>query len=270
MRPSRNIGFIGSGNMAESLIRGILSSGLFPKDAIRCFDTRGERLAHLARTWGVTSAKSNVEIAKQCDIIFLATKPHQIVGVLEEIKGSLAPDKLVISIAAGVGLPILESTLQNIPIVRAMPNTPALVLEGMTTLSFGRGVTDEHRKMARALFDGVGRTIELEEKHMDAVTALSGAGPAYIFLVIEAMAEGGVKAGLPYPVALELAAQTAIGAGRLVLETKRHPGELKEIVASPGGTTVEALAVLEKTGVKRAFTEAVAAAFRRSQELIKK
>ena len=267
MFKSEKIGFIGCGNMAEALIRGILEKRLFEKTDITCFDVSEDRLKYVSGAFGVNSAKENSEVVSNSDIIFLATKPPQVLKVINEIAGSLKSEKLLISIAAGVSIDFIQSRLTKVPVIRVMPNTPALVLSGMSALSAGEFAKGEHIEAALKVFGGVGEAIEVDEGMIDAVTALSGSGPAYVFLIIEAMADGGVRAGLPRDVALKLAAQTVLGAAKMVIDTKKHPGVLKDMVASPGGTTIEGLSVLEDNGVRGAIIEAVEAAFLKAKEL---
>jgi len=267
MFKAEKIGFIGCGNMAEALIRGILEKGLFEKADITCFDISESRLKYVSGTFGVNLAKKNNEVVFNSDIVFLATKPPQVLGVINDIAGSIKSEKLLISIAAGVSIDFIQSRLTKVPVIRVMPNTPALVLSGMSALSAGEFAKGEHIEAALKVFGGVGEAIEVDEGMIDAVTALSGSGPAYVFLIIEAMADGGVRAGLPRDIAQKLAAQTVFGAAKMVIETKKHPGELKDMVTSPGGTTIEGLSVLEDNGVRGAIIEAVEAAFLKAKEL---
>jgi pyrroline-5-carboxylate reductase len=266
----KKIGFIGSGNMAEALIRGILDTGLHIKEDIYCSDISAERLSYMKDAWGVSTAAENTEVVKNADTIFLSVKPTQVKAVLEEIVKGVTPQKLIISIAAGISTDFIESKLKNIPVIRVMPNTPALVLSGMTAISGGRYAMEEHIGAAETIFRGVGETVRIDEELIDAVTALSGSGPAYIFIIIEALADAGVRVGLPRRTALLLASQTVLGAAKMVKEGEKHPAELKDMVASPGGTTIEGLAVLEEDGVRGALIEAVEAAYRRAKALKEK
>jgi pyrroline-5-carboxylate reductase len=264
------VGFLGAGNMAEALIRGILSVGSTGADNIVATDISKERLEYISKAHGVKTTESPADMAKKSDVIFIATKPAQVGEALKSVNNVIDQKKLVISIAAGISTAFIEQRLKkNVPVIRVMPNTPALVLSGMAALSAGSAATEKHVQLARSILSDVGETVVVEEGMIDAVTALSGSGPAYIFVVIDAMADGGVKVGLKRDVALRLAAQTVLGAAKMVLETGMHPGELKDMVASPGGTTIEALSVVEESGIRGAFILAVEAAFRRAKELEK-
>jgi pyrroline-5-carboxylate reductase len=262
------LGFIGAGSMAEALMKGVIGGGLWPKDRIIASDVSDARLDQIGTALGITTTSDNREVVTTSDMIIVATKPAQVGDVLSGIKEAVTPDKLVVSIAAGVTLASIQSRLKKgVPVIRVMPNTPALVLAGMSCLSPGTAAGESHVAAAMKVFSGVGEALVVDEAHLDAVTALSGSGPAYLFLVIEALSDAGVRAGLPRKIAEKLAAQTVLGAARMVLETGRHPGELKDMVASPAGTTIEGLAVLEANGVRGAFIEAVDAAYLRAKEL---
>jgi pyrroline-5-carboxylate reductase len=254
--------------MAEALIRGIIAKNLWPKEHIIASDISSTRLAYIDAQLGVATTPDNRQVIASSDMIIVATKPAQVPEVLSGVADAVTADKLIVSIAAGVTLTTIQSPLaKGIPVIRAMPNTPALVLAGMTCLSAGTSADESHLAAALKVFSGVGEAIVVDETHLDAVTALSGSGPAYLFLVIEALSDAGVRAGLPRKVAEKLSAQTVLGAARMVLETGRHPGELKDMVASPAGTTIEGLAVLESRGIRGAFIEAVDAAYRRARQL---
>lgn len=262
------IGFIGSGNMAEALIRGLLENGVVETGAIFCFDIVKERLDYLAETFGVKTTEDIATLTDSVDIIIISTKPSQVVEVINHISGRINKDKLIISIAAGITLDFIQSRVEKgIPVIRVMPNITALVHEGMSALAPGPYVDEKDMNIALSVFGGVGEAVVVEEGLIDAVTALSGSGPAYIFLVIEAMADGGVMAGLSRPLALKLSAQTVLGAAKMVLETGMHPGELKDMVASPAGSTISGLSALEENGVRGAIMEAVDAAYQRAKEL---
>jgi pyrroline-5-carboxylate reductase len=260
---------IGGGNMAEAIIRGLVASRTVSPGELVVSDVRGERLEYLRRTYGVETQTKNAEAARGVALVLLAVKPQVIRLALDELAGVLTPRQLVVSIAAGVPTAAIEQRFADRPmrVVRVMPNTPALVLRGISALAPGRHATTEDLAVARRLFDAVGRTVVVEERLLDAVTGLSGSGPAFVFLAIEAMADGGVKAGLPRDVAQTLAVETVRGAATLLLETGKHPGELKDMVASPGGTTIAGLHALELGGFRAALMSAVEAAARRSREL---
>jgi pyrroline-5-carboxylate reductase len=271
MLDKMTVGFLGSGNMAEALIKGILGAGGAGADKIVATDISRERLEYISETYGVKTTESPVDMARGSDVIFIATKPAQVGEALKSMATVVDQKKLVVSIAAGITIAFIEQRLKkNVPVIRVMPNTPALVMAGMAALSAGSSATEEHIQTALTTFSAVGEAVVVDEGLIDAVTALSGSGPAYVFMVIEAMADGGVKAGLKRDIALKLAAQTVMGAAKMVIETGRHPGVLKDMVTSPGGTTIEALSVLEDNGVRGAFIEAVEAAFEKAKELGKK
>ncbi len=262
-----NIAVIGAGQMGEALVGGWLAAKAAAPEALFATDTSVERRDLMKRRFGIRTGSDNREAASWADVVVLAVKPQTLDGVVRDLAPVLA-GKLVLSIAAGVTIERLAKLVpRGMRIVRAMPNTPVLVREGVSALSFGAGVTESDQQLARRLFEAVGRTVVVEERLMDAVTGLSGSGPAYAFLAIEALADGGVKMGLPRTVADLLAAQTLLGAAKLVLETGEHPAKLKDRVASPGGTTIAGLHRLEQGGFRAALIAAVEAAANRSVEL---
>lgn len=266
----KRLAVIGAGNMAEALVRGILRAGLLPPAAITASDVVPERLRLFRDQFGVGTGEDNADVATKADLVLLAVKPQAIGPVLQ----GLAPAvdrQLLVSIAAGVPTYSIEARFPRpVRVVRVMPNTPALVLEGASALCAGAHATPGDLDLARTLFDAVGRAVVLDETAMDAVTGLSGSGPAYVFVIIEALADAGVRVGLTRDVAQLLAAQTVLGSARMVLETGRHPAALKDMVASPGGTTIAGLHALEAGGLRAALLDAVEAATRRSQELGRK
>ncbi len=268
MALDKKIAFIGGGNMAEAIIKGLLASGAAKADQILIADVSSERLEHLKKTYGIIIQKSNSDAVAQSGIVLLCVKPQVIDKVLEEIAPVADKSKLVISIAAGITIGRLEKTLTGNPrVIRVMPNTPALVRAGAAALSAGKDVAPADMAVAQEIFGSIGRAVVVEEKLMDAVTGLSGSGPAYVFMIIDALSDAGVKAGLPRALALELAAQTVYGAAKMVLETKEHPGKLRDMVTSPGGTTIEGLHALEKGKLRATLMNAVEAATARSKEL---
>lgn len=263
------IGFIGAGNMAEAIIGGLLKQGLFPPQDIMAFDISPERLRILSERFGLATAQSLEELVRSASCCILAVKPGTVMSVAGQVKDTLR-GKLVISIAAGISIATLSTILgDDTRIIRVMPNTPALVLEGASAFAASKACTPADKALAQSIFSAIGLCLELEERLLDAVTGLSGSGPAYGFLFIEALADGGVRAGLPRDIALKLAAATVRGAAAMVLETGVHPGELKDRVASPGGTTIEGIAVLEAKGFRAAVIEAVSAAYRKAAGLAK-
>jgi pyrroline-5-carboxylate reductase len=264
----KKIAFLGGGNMAEALIKGILAAGTARAGQLSVADISGDRLEYLKKTYGIIVQKSNKDAMSQAGVVLLCVKPQVIDTLLEEIAPAAGSGKLVISIAAGITLARIEKALTANPrVVRVMPNTPALVLAGAAALASGKNATGDDLAVAQNIFSSVGRVVVVEEKLMDAVTGLSGSGPAYVFMIIDALSDAGVKAGLPRQLALELAAQTVYGAAKMVLETREHPGKLRDMVTSPGGTTIEGLHALEKGKLRATLMNAVEAATARSKEL---
>lgn len=262
------IGFVGAGNMAEAMMKGIITGGVAKTEDLIASEIVPERRDYITNTLGVQTASDNIEVVRSSDVVVLAVKPHHVGPVLDELKPYLSGNHLLISIAAGVKISFMESHLNwGVRVVRVMPNQPCFVGASASGFALGRSAKKEDKETVQSILNSVGVAFALDEKLLDAVTGLSGSGPAYIYLVIEAMADGGVLAGLPRDVALQLAAQTVIGAGKTYLETRKHPGELKDMVASPGGTTIEGLRVLEEAGVRGAFIDAVEAGAKRSEEL---
>jgi pyrroline-5-carboxylate reductase len=263
----RTLGFIGCGNMGEALVKGLLASKAAQPSQVRVSARRPDRMQELVKQYCV-GAGSNAEVARASDVVVLAVKPQILDLVLRQLTHDLTKDKLVISVAAGVPIAALERRLHPpMRIIRAMPNTPATVGAGATALALGEHATDADYATARALFDSVGLTVLLEETQLDAVTGLSGSGPAYLFLIIEALADAGVKVGLSRRASLQLAAQTVLGSAKLLIDSGQHPGMLKDGVTSPGGTAIAGLHTLEAGGLRNVLMNAVEAATRRSKEL---
>jgi len=262
------LGFLGAGQMAEALMRGLVSSGVADTGQILASDPVEERLDYIRNEIGVETTTDNLAVVARGQILVLAVKPNVVPGVLHGIKEQVTDKHLVVSIAAGVTLATLESGLSpSARVIRVMPNTPCLVGETAAAYALGKNATEDDAGKVEHILSAVGRSLCLEEKHLDAVTGLSGSGPAYAYIMIEALADGGVHSGLPRAVALELAAQTVLGAAKMVLETGLHPGELKDRVASPGGTTIAGIHELERAGFRTALINAVQAATDRSKEL---
>lgn len=261
------LGFVGAGRMATALAGGVVRSGAWTAGRVLATDVSADALKKFTVATGAGAVNSVPELAERCGVIVVAVKPGQVGEALAPVSGLAAP-RLLISLAAGVPLVKLESHVPaSFRVIRVMPNTPALVGAGASAYSLGARASGADAAVAERLLGSVGLAVRVPEAQLDAVTGLSGSGPAYLCVVIEALADGGVAAGLPRPLALRLAAQTVLGAGRLVIESGEHPARLKDDVASPAGTTVEGLKVLEAQGVRSAFIEAVAAATRRSREL---
>jgi pyrroline-5-carboxylate reductase len=265
------LGFIGAGKMAAALARGATGAGLCALPEIRASARSADSRAAFASKTGVAPAQvsaRNAETAAASDAVFLCVKPAAARAVLREIAPHLGGRVPVISIVAGVSLAELQGAAgEGVPIIRAMPNTPALVCRGATAYACGAGALEAHTELVEKLFGALGDVYRVEEKLINAVNGLSGSGPAYVYLVIEALADGGVLMGLPRPLAAALAAQTVLGAAEMVRQTGQHPADLREAVASPGGTTIAALEVLEQAGVRAAMMGAVRAATERAAKL---
>lgn len=268
MTKGKKIAFLGAGNMAEALVRGLLRAEAALASDITCTDRRKEQLEQFEKSYEVHTTSDNRAAVKQADVVVLSVKPQAMNKVLAEVAESIDSSKLVISIAAGVPIAAIERRLgHGARIVRVMPNTPALVGAGATAISCGEHATDDDVQVAKALFDSVGTTVILDEVLLDAVTGLSGSGPAYIFLIIEALSDAGVKVGLPRHTAQKLAAQTVLGSAKMLIETGIHPGQLKDQVTSPGGTAIAGLHTLEAGGLRTTLINAVETATARSKEL---
>lgn len=264
----QTVGFIGGGNMAEAIVRGLLHAEVVPPERVIVSDVKAERLEQLAKRHGIRTTSDNLALVRDADVVVLSVKPQVIDKVLGVIGESVRPEQVIVSVAAGVPVAALEARLPpSSRVVRTMPNTPATVDAGATAIAAGSHATEADLAIARALFSAVGRVVTLEESLLDAVTGLSGSGPAYVMVMIEALADGGVKVGLHRDTALLLAAQTVYGSAKLLLETGEHPGRLKDMVTSPGGTAIAGLHTLESGGLRRTLIDAVEAATNRSQAL---
>lgn len=263
-----NIGFLGAGKMATALAKGIVKAGLFAPSQIRGSDPVPGALAAFAKETGAKTTASNIAVAEFAHILVVAVKPAHVAELLEEVRPKLTPKHLIISIAAGVPIAKLENGLgAGARVIRVMPNTPALVSASATAYALGKSATAADAALAQRLFSAVGLAFQVKESLLDAVTGLSGSGPAYIYLIIEALSDGGVASGLPRDIATKLAAQTVYGSAKMVLETGQHPGALKDMVTSPGGTTIEGLHELEKGKVRGVLINAVRAATEKSRKL---
>jgi len=269
MLKDQKIGVLGTGNMGEALVRGLVQSNSSDPQNIICTDVREDNLEEIQREYGVTTTVDNVEAVRVSDIVVYAVKPQIIASVLKETAGCLDMSKLIISIAAGVPMAAIESCLQkDLRLIRAMPNIAVAVKEGATAIAAGKHALKDDIKLAKAIFDSVGRCVFIDENIlMDAITGLSGSGPAYIFLIVDALADAGVKMGLSRQDALFLSSQTVLGAAKLLIETKEHPAQLKDRVTSPGGTAIAGIHTLEKGGLRTTLINAVEAATNRSREL---
>ena len=269
MLSGKVVGIIGAGNMGEVLIRGLIQSGKVKKTDIIASDVSQDRLAHISKTYGIKTTASNVELVEKASIVIIAVKPQNIDDLLEELSGSSHEGHLFISIAAGITTEKLAAKMHHQSgIIRVMPNAPASVLAGIAALCPGRNVSQSDLQRAVSIFESVGRAVIIKnEALMDVVTGLSGSGPAFIFLVIESLSDAGVQLGISRKESSMLAAQTVYGAAKMLLETGKHPSELKDIVATPGGTTFAGLKMLEKGNFRSTIMEAVEAATVRSREL---
>lgn len=266
--PQPTIGFIGAGQMARALAAGFVTAKLTLAERIVACDpvaAAGEAFGQAVR--GARLAASNSEVSRDAEVIFLAVKPQSMPGVYGELAGTIGREKLVVSIVAGITLAKLCEGLKTERVIRVMPNTPALVGQGASAYALGTGANAEDGQLVGQLLGAVGRAYAVDEKLLDAVTGLSGSGPAFVYVMIEALSDGGVKMGIPREIATALAVQTVRGAAEMVLATGEHPAALKDKVASPGGTTIAGLAALEDRGLRAALIAAVEAATRRSQEL---
>lgn len=265
----RRLAVIGAGKMGETLISSLIGSGVVTPEAVAATAKHGERLRYLKREYRVETTLDNREAAAGAEVVLLCVKPQIGRSVVEEMRPVLTADQLLISIVAGLTIAGMEKHLDDgVPVVRAMPNTPSRIGHGMTAVCGGRWASARHVELGRALFAKIGRAMVLDEKHFDAVTGLSASGPAFIYIVIEALAEGGVKLGLPRAVATELVAQTCLGASQMVLETGDHPALLKDEVTTPAGCTIDGILKLEEGGLRVTLIKAVVEARRRAQELV--
>ncbi len=268
MAAKLTIGFLGAGKMGTALAKGFISAGLVKPTEVRAFDPIKEAATAFAKETGAKTAKSNLEVAKSCNVLIVAVKPGNVPELLSEIQDSMTPEHLVISIAAGVPIAKFEVGLgASTRVIRVMPNTPALLGASATAYALGKSATAADGELCKKLFSSVGIAFQLKEALLDAVTGLSGSGPAYIYMIIEALSDGGVASGLPRDVATKLAAQTVFGSAKMVLETGMHPGALKDMVTSPGGTTIEGLHELEKGKLRGTLINAVRAATEKSKKL---
>jgi pyrroline-5-carboxylate reductase len=267
-RAELRLGVIGAGRMATALAKGALNSGFVSPTSLFASDPEETARAAFERETSVKPAAANVTVARACNVLVLAVKPQSMAAVLHELKAVVSDRQLVVSIAAGVTLQTLGNALGAATrLARVMPNTPCLVGKGASAFAIGPGAKAEDAEIVRHLLSTMGIAIQVPETLLDAVTGLSGSGPAYVFEIIEALSDGGVRAGLPRDVATKLAAQTLLGAAEMVLTTGQHPAQLKDAVASPGGTTIAGLHELERGGLRAALMNAVLAATLRSQEL---
>ena len=266
--PNLRVAVLGAGKMGGILLQAFLKQNLLSPDQIHATVGHAERALALSSQWGVDVTTNNLEAVRRSDLILLGVKPFQVPDLIAEIRPALTKDKTLISFAASVKTrSIEEATGLEIAVIRAMPNTPSALGAGAAALCRGRFVKPEQMEMAERIFETVGRTVTVDEKHMDAVTGLSASGPAYIYIIIEALAEAGVKVGLSRDIATQLAAQTTLGAAKMVLETGYHPAMLKDAVTTPAGCTIDGILELEEGGLRVTLIKAVMRATQRAKEL---
>ena len=267
---NKSIGIIGCGNMGRGILEGVLKNGLLESGKVFIYDKDFKKTAEMKERLGVNVSESSFELMKDADVVVLAVKPNIYKPVLEEIKGSVRKDQIIVTIAAGINLAFVEEILgQDKRVVRTMPNTPALVGEGMTAVVPGKGSGEDDLKTVVEIFKGIGKVEVVPEYLIDAVIGISGSAPAYVYMFIEAMADGAVLGGMPRDKAYRFASQAVLGSAKMVLESGMHPGELKDMVCSPGGTTIEAVKSLEKNGFRGVVMDAVEACMKKSIKMSK-
>jgi pyrroline-5-carboxylate reductase len=266
--PRVRVAVLGAGKMGGILLQAFLKQNLFAPDQIHATVAHAERALALSTQWGVDVSTNNLEAARQADLILLGVKPFQVPDLIAEIRPALSTSKTLVSFAASVKTRAIEEAAEmEIAVIRAMPNTPSALGAGAAALCKGRFVSASQMELAERIFETVGRTVTVDEKHMDAVTGLSASGPAYIYIIIEALAEAGVKVGLSREIATQLAAQTTFGAAKMVLETGYHPALLKDAVTTPAGCTIDGILELEEGGLRVTLIKAVMRATERAKQL---
>lgn len=266
----RNVAVLGAGKIGQTLIRALLDTKMLRPTELVATTRHRETIETVGRALGVRTTLDNRAACREAEIVIVAVKPQQVEEVCKDVRGSLGEKHLVISTVASVPTAFLEERLgHSVPVIRTMPNTPCLVRSGMTGIAPGRYAKQEHIDLARKIFDTLGRSVVLDEKHLDAVTGLSGSGPAFMYMVVEALAEGGVKVGLPRETATLLAAQTMLGSSKMILETQSHPALLKDAVTTPAGCTIDGILELEEGGLRVTLIKAVVKAAQRASELFK-
>lgn len=269
MFENKRIAVIGTGKLGEALITGMLDAGIVKKEQFIGTAAHADRLEQVRRKLGIETTLSNGEAVRKSHLVLLCLKPQTVEEVLRQVADDLTENHLVISVAASVTLRFMEGILDKpVPVIRTMPNTPCLIKQGMTGISPGKYARPEHIAQARMIFDAIGRSMILDEKHMDAVTALSASGPAFVYIIIESFAEAGVKVGLPREAATILASQMVMGAAKMVLETGEHPAKLKDLVTTPAGCTIDGILELEDGGLRVTLIKAIVRATQRAKELV--
>ena len=266
---NKKIAVIGAGKLGEALITGMIDAGIVRKEQFIATAAHRERLDQIEKKTGVSTTLSNSEAVRKAHFVLLCVKPQAVEGVLRQLSDDLTEKHVLISVVASVTTRFMEDILgKAVPVIRTMPNTPCLIRKGMTAIAAGKHASVDQVSQARKIFDAIGSTLILDEKHMDAVTGLSASGPAFVYIIIESFAEGGVKVGLPRDVATQLAAQMVLGASSMVLETGEHPAKLKDLVTTPAGCTMDGILELEEGGLRVTLIKAIVRATQRAKELV--
>lgn len=269
MLSHKKIAVLGAGKLGETLVKALLEAKVVKPDQVVVTARHAETVENKSKLYGVKGTTNNAQAAKGADIVILSVKPQVMGEVLDSIRGSVGKDQVVISTAASVTTAFIERGLPSgVPVIRTMPNTPCLIRSGMTGVCGGKFAKREHVALAEEIFSALGRVLVLDEKYLDAVTGLSASGPAFMYVILESLAEGGVAVGLPREIATELAAQTMLGAARMVLETREHPAKLKDVVTTPAGCTIDGLLELESGGLRVTLIKTVVRAAKRAGELV--
>ena len=269
MFEDKKIAVLGAGKLGEALITGLIDARVAKKDQFIATAAHSERLDQLRGKFGVETTLSNSEAVRKAHVVLLCVKPQTVGEVVRQISDELTPGHLLISVAASVTIRFIEDLIrQSVPIIRVMPNTPCLIKQGMSAIAVGKHATSEHVGHAQKIFDAIGRSLIVDEKHMDAVTGLSARGPAFVYIIIESFVEAGVKVGLPRETATQLATQMVLGAASMVQQTGEHPAKLKDIVTTPAGCTIDGILELEEGGLRVTLIKAVVRATQRARELV--
>jgi len=269
MFADKKIAVLGAGKLGEALITGLIEAGLVKKEQFIATAAHDERLQQLRNKLGIQTTLSNSEAVRKSQLVLLCVKPQAVQEVVRQVADDLTPNHLLISVAASVTIRFIEDLIpHSVPIIRVMPNTPCLIKQGMSAIAVGKHATVDHVRQAQMIFDAIGRSLIVDEKHMDAVTGLSASGPAFVYIIIESFIEAGVKVGLPRETATQLSAQMVLGAASMVLQTGEHPAKLKDIVTTPAGCTIDGILELEEGGLRVTLIKAVVRATQRARELV--